>query len=311
MLFNNKMNNPYNYGNTLINKVFKEDYMRRDTRKHEKSVSDKIIMYSMIGGVALVIILIGLLMYSKGLSDDVRQGTYNLGEMANITNDVENTESASTEMGKSVEEAKNEINNTNSTNVNNIENQSNTANNTSKVAINTSNITNANKNTSLNSNSNINNQKGSSTATNAKAKVAETKKELSFSMPVEGEISKDFAKDNLVYSETLKEWITHMGIDIKAEKTTVVKAAESGTIKSIKNDPRYGLTVVIDHGDGYQTIYANLLTSEFVVEGETVEKGQSIGTVGNTAVFEIADEPHLHFEILKDSIPQDPNIYLK
>ena len=130
-------------------------------------------------------------------------------------------------------------------------------------------------------------------------------------MPVDGEISKDFAKDSLVYSETLKEWVTHMGIDIKAEKTTVVKAAESGTIKSIKNDPRYGLTVVIDHGDGYQTIYANLLTSEFVVEGENVEKGQSIGTVGNTAVFEVADEPHLHFEILKESIPQDPNAYLK
>lgn len=54
-----------------------------------------------------------------------------------------------------------------------------------------------------------------------------------------------------------------------------------------------------------------LALSVFVVEGEKVEKGQSIGTVGNTAVFEIADEPHLHFEILKDSIQVDPNIYLK
>ena len=283
--------------------------MRRDTRKHEKSVSDKIIMYSMIGGVALTVILIGLLMYSKNLRDDVRQGTIDLGNMSNITNNtenMENTESASTEMGKSVEEAKNEINTTNSTNSSNTEKQSNTSNTTNKIAINTSNITNTNKNTS--SNSNVNAQ---SKQTNAKAEATETKKELNFSMPVDGEISKDFAKDSLVYSETLKEWVTHMGIDIKAEKTTVVKAAESGTIKSIKNDPRYGLTVVIDHGDGYQTIYANLLTSEFVVEGENVEKGQSIGTVGNTAVFEVADEPHLHFEILKESIPQDPNAYLK
>ena len=283
--------------------------MRRDIRKHEKSVSDKIIMYSMIGGVALTIILIGLLMYSKNLRDDVKQGTIDLGDMANIKNNtenMENTESASTEMGKSIEEAKNEINTTNSTNASNTEKQSNTSNTTNKIAINTSNITNTNKNTS--SNSNVNAQ---SKQTNAKAEATETKKELSFSMPVDGEISKDFAKDSLVYSETLKEWVTHMGIDIKAEKTTVVKAAESGTIKSIKNDPRYGLTVVIDHGDGYQTIYANLLTSEFVVEGENVEKGQSIGTVGNTAVFEVADEPHLHFEILKESIPQDPNSYLK
>lgn len=283
--------------------------MRRDIRKHEKSVSDKIIMYSMIGGVALTVILIGLLIYSKNLRDDVKQGTIDLGDMANITNNTENTESASTEMGKSVEEAKNEINTTNSTNASNTEKQSNTSNTTNKIAINTSNITNTNKTTS--SNSNVNEQDNLSKQTNAKAETTETKKELSFSMPVEGEISKDFAKDSLVYSETLKEWVTHMGIDIKAEKTTVVKAAESGTIKSIKNDPRYGLTVVIDHGDGYQTIYANLLTSEFVVEGENVEKGQSIGTVGNTAVFEVADEPHLHFEILKESIPQDPNSYLK
>lgn len=282
--------------------------MRRDTRKHEKSVSDKIIMYSMIGGVALTVILIGLLMYSKNLRDDVRQGTIDLGDMANITNDtknMENTESASTEMGKSVEEAKNEINTTNSSNVSNTQKQSNTSNTTNKIAINTSNIT------TTNTSSNVNEQRNASKQTNAKAEIIDTKKELSFAMPVEGEISKDFAKDSLVYSETLKEWVTHRGIDIKAEKTTVVKAAESGTVKSIKNDPRYGLTVVIDHGDGYQTIYANLLTSEFVVEGEKVEKGQSIGTVGNTAVFEVVDEPHLHFEILKESIPQDPNAYLK
>ena len=107
--------------------------------------------------------------------------------------------------------------------------------------------------------------------------------------------------DNLVYSNTLQEWTVHTGIDIKADKTTVVKAAEAGTVKTIKNDPRYGLTIIVEHENGFQTVYANLLTSEFVVEGEKVEKGQSLGTVGNTAAFEIADEPHLHFEILKDS----------
>ena len=48
-----------------------------------------------------------------------------------------------------------------------------------------------------------------------------------------------------------------------------------------------------------------------IPEGEKVEKGQSLGTVGNTAAFEIADDAHLHFEILKDSVQVDPNIYLK
>ena len=147
--------------------------------------------------------------------------------------------------------------------------------------------------------------------TTTNTKQVETKRELSFCKPVEGEIVKEFAKDNLVYSNTLQEWVTHLGIDIKAGKTTVVKAAEEGTVKSIKNDPRYGLTIVIEHDDGYQTIYSNLLSSEFVVEGEKVKKEQTIGTVGNTAAFESVDEPHLHFEILKDSIQLDPNIYIK
>ena len=285
-------------GNTCINKVFKEDYMRRNARmknKESKVLSDKIIIYSMIGVAILAVILIGLLMYSKSLSDEVREGTMSLEQMANIAgNDTENTESASTEIGKSVEESKNEINTTNevqnTTSTNNtitnnvIQNKTNTTSNTNNIA----------------------------SATNTtKATNTETAKELSFEMPVDGEISREYAKDNLIYSETLKEWVTHMGIDIKAEKTTVVKAAEAGTVKSIKNDPRYGLTIVIEHDNGFQTVYSNLLTSEFVIEGEKVEKGQSIGTVGNTAIFEIADEPHLHFEILKDSIQVDPSIYLK
>lgn len=129
--------------------------------------------------------------------------------------------------------------------------------------------------------------------------------------PVEGEILKGFAIDNLVYSETLQEWIVHKGIDIKAARTTVVKAAEEGKVVAIKNDPRYGLTVIIEHRNGLKTIYSNLLTTEFVKEGEEVIKGQSLGTVGNSAAFEIADEPHLHFEMTKDEETVDPTLYLK
>ena len=141
--------------------------------------------------------------------------------------------------------------------------------------------------------------------------VEEPVKPLEFVYPVEGEILKSFAMENLVFSETLQEWVVHKGIDIKAPRTTIVKAAEEGTVKSIKNDPRYGLTVIIEHREGYKTIYSNLLTTEFVTEGEEVTKGQSIGTVGNSAAFEIADEPHLHFEMLKDDVTVDPTVYLK
>lgn len=278
--------------------------MRRDSRNQKSSINNNIMTYSIIGGAVLLVVLIGALIYSKSLSDNVKQGTLKLGEMANSINNntivTENTESASTEMGKSIEEAKEEVENTTNSSVEN---------NTTSSSIGTTNSTTANNSNAI---TNINKTPNTTVNTNAKAEEEkETKKELSFIMPVDGEKSKEYARDNLLYSETLQEWTTHLGIDIKAEKTTVVKAAESGTVKSIKNDPRYGLTIVIDHGDGYQSIYANLLTSEFVVEGENVEKGQSIGTVGNTAVFEIADEPHLHFEILKDSVQVDPNLYIK
>lgn len=285
--------------------------MRRDRRgkNDNKKVQDKITMYSIIGVAALVVILVGLLIYSKSLSDNVQNGAIDLEGMAkqneqNLQNIQNNTNSASvsTEIGKSVEESKNEI--ANNTNVNT--SVKNNANNTT----NTDNKTNISKQNTSTTNSKNTNTKTETTNKTADSKATENK-ELSFEKPVDGEIVKEYAKDNLIYSNTLQEWTTHLGIDIKADKTTVVKSAEAGKVKSIKNDPRYGLTIVIEHDNGYQTVYSNLLSSEFVVEGEKVEKGQSIGTVGNTAAFEIADEAHLHFEILKDSIQVDPNIYLK
>ena len=123
---------------------------------------------------------------------------------------------------------------------------------------------------------------------------------MKFVAPLKGEVIREFAKDSLVYSDTLEEWITHTGVDVKADKTSVVKASAKGTVSAIKNDPRYGLTVIVEHEGGYKSVYANLLTAEFVVEGESVEEGQTIGTVGNSSSFEIADEYHLHFEIIKD-----------
>lgn len=263
------------------------------------------------GGVGiLAIIVIGLLMYSHKIKENVKDETMSLEKMTTVIGENNNsteknnteTESASTELGKTVEESKNEINEKNNTE-NNTTNTNNTSN---KVNKNTKskNITN---NTNVNSSTSVK----STTTVPKEEKNAEQKQTLAFQKPVEGDIMQEYAQENLVYSKTLEEWTTHNGIDIKADKTTVVKAAEAGTVKSIKNDPRYGLTIVIEHDSTYQTVYSNLLTSEFVVEGEKVEKGQSIGTVGNSAVFEVADEPHLHFEILKNSIQVDPNIYLK
>ena len=283
---------------------------RNNRRMKEMSTSDKIILYSTIGVIILAVIITALFIYSKKLNDDVRNSTMSLEDMANLTNNTsQESESASTKIGKSVEEAENEINSTNNTNSINSANTSNRINSNTTNTSNSANNTNNSNINNVNATNNINT--ANSVTTSTENQESETKKELSFERPVESEIVREYAKDSLIYSETLQEWTTHTGIDIKADKTTVVKAAEAGTIKSIKNDPRYGLTIVIEHDDQYQTIYSNLLTSEFVVEGEKVEKGQAIGTVGNTAVFEIADEPHLHFEIWKDSLPVDPTTLMK
>ena len=194
------------------------------------------------------------------------------------------TENVSTEIGKTVDEAqKEETNKTNTTNTN-------TTPNTPKQTENATNVKEQN--------------------VDKTEKTEEVKKQITFAKPAEGEIIGEFAKDNLVYSETLKEWITHTAVDIKTDKTSVIKAAADGIVKTIVNDPRYGLTVIIEHDDGYQTVYSNLLTAEFVVEGEEVKQGQAIGTAGNTAVFESGMECHLHFELMKDNEYVDPTIYI-
>lgn len=282
--------------------------MRRDIRKNNKDeMSMKIIKYSAIAVAILTIIVFGVLIYSKKLNDTVKEGTLTGEQLSSILNNTasqtENTESASSEIGKSVNELSNELNTNN-----------NVANNSNLNDKNSSGTTNKNAETKSNNvltTNNINSNTTTETNSKTEEKVETKSIELNFVRPVDGDIVRDFAVDSLVYSNTLQEWTTHTGIDIKADKTTVVKSAESGIVKTIKNDPRYGLTVIVEHENGFQTVYSNLLTSEFVVEGEKVEKGQSIGTVGNTAAFEIADEPHLHFEILKDSVQVDPNIYLK
>ena len=291
---------------------------RRGKSIIEEDVGAKIIKYITIGIGVLSVIVIGLLVYSKSLNEKVRSESLSSEQIANIVNNVannESTESASLDIGRSINEVANELNSTN--NVNN--NQTNTSTNTSNSL---NNLNTSNVNTTTNSaktesstvkeqTNNANENDNNTNVTQETSAQSENNQEVSFQKPVEGDIVKEFAKDNLVYSNTLEEWTTHSGIDIKADKTTVVNSAEAGTVKSIKNDPRYGLTIIVEHSGGYETVYSNLLTSEFVVEGEKVEKGQALGTVGNTAAFEIADEPHLHFEILKDSEAIDPSIYIK
>lgn len=129
-------------------------------------------------------------------------------------------------------------------------------------------------------------------------------------MPVYGNIICDYALDNLIYSKTMEDWRVHKGIDIAAARGTAVKAVANGVVSDMRNDPRLGNTVVIDHENGFKTVYSNLASLDLVLPNQIISQGDIIGSVGDTAAFEIALEPHLHFEVLKSNILVDPKIYL-
>lgn len=276
--------------------------MRRRNRRqffNEERETKKIVIISLsVLIIAVVAFIITFLIYNNFLDKNIEMAKTNKSSITELMNINEQSSSqASSSIGKSVNEAKGESGQTNGEQ-NNVE--------VNKIAINTSNMEKETKENTI---------KANETQENV-VKQPEVKKEEkvpdpTFIKPVEGEISVEFAKDTLIYSNTLKEWVTHMGVDIKADKATVVKASAEGTVKSIKNDPRYGITVVVEHVNGFKTIYSNLLTAEFVSEGENVKKGQTLGTVGNTATFEIADASHLHFEMQKNDTNLDPTLYIK
>lgn len=128
--------------------------------------------------------------------------------------------------------------------------------------------------------------------------------------PLKGEVLTAFSVDQLVYSETLGDWRTHDGMDIAADAGTKVLAASGGKVISVTEDALMGTTVVLDHGDGYQTTYASLQAKPTVAKGDTVTAGQVIGAVGATAAAESAQGPHLHFTVSKDGDAVDPEAYL-
>ncbi len=125
-------------------------------------------------------------------------------------------------------------------------------------------------------------------------------------MPVQGELITEFTKDKLVYSETLEEWRGHSGIDIKAELGTGVVAVLDGSVSKAYEDSLWGKTIVLDHGDGLETIYSNLATLEMVEVGIEVRQGDNISIIGKSAQIESLMEDHLHFEVTKNQKTADP-----
>lgn len=123
-------------------------------------------------------------------------------------------------------------------------------------------------------------------------------------------ITNPYSMDKLIYSVTLDQYMTHSGVDIEAPEDTQVLAIADGTVTSIYNDGRYGTSIEITHPNRLISIYSNLSTSEMVEIGDVVTKGQIIGGVGSTGLFESSEPSHLHFEIIKAGAYVNPCDYI-
>ncbi len=100
---------------------------------------------------------------------------------------------------------------------------------------------------------------------------------------------------------------SHPGMDIAVPMDTPIRAAGGGVVAQTGFDPEYGLFAIINHPDGYQTLYGH--ASRIVVQaGDSVEAGQVIGLSGSTGR---STGPHLHFEIRRDGKSIDPRTLVK
>ena len=136
------------------------------------------------------------------------------------------------------------------------------------------------------------------------------KQKIKTSAPVSGETVYGYAMETLSYNQTTRDWRVHDGVDIAAEAGTKVCAAAAGQVYTVYEDDTMGMTVVIRHEDGYVTCYSSLSEEVAVKAGDTVECGQTIGYVGNSALLENAIGDHVHFSVTCNDEPMDPAEFL-
>lgn len=135
-------------------------------------------------------------------------------------------------------------------------------------------------------------------------------KEVRYRLPIAGELQKNFSTEELMWDETMQDWRTHNGVDIASEPGDEIVTAAPGTVVEAYKDETYGFTVKVQHDDGVVTVYKNL--EKLVVEKDDIlDEGQMIGTVGNSGSFEMAQKPHLHFEMIVEDKNINPLDFIK
>lgn len=131
-----------------------------------------------------------------------------------------------------------------------------------------------------------------------------------FIMPIEGEIAEGFSGNNLIFNSALGDWRTHNGIDIVSDSEAYALAAADGLIKDVYSD-YYGNTVVISHSNGFETLYACLKNIDGIEVGQSIKQGDRLSTLSEVCTGENVTKPHLHFEIIKQGQPVNPEEKIK
>jgi murein DD-endopeptidase MepM/ murein hydrolase activator NlpD len=125
-----------------------------------------------------------------------------------------------------------------------------------------------------------------------------------FKYPIRGRLTSPFGWRNDPISGVRRY---HNAVDLAAPQGTRINAAQDGTITKVGYNATYGNFVIIDHGGGYQTMYAHMHRVS-VKRGARISQGNKIGEVGTTGY---STGPHLHFSIYKNNKPINPLEFLK
>ena len=141
--------------------------------------------------------------------------------------------------------------------------------------------------------------------------VSTAPEEFELALVASGTIAKGHDATIQVWSETMGDYRVHLGIDIATSEGAPVYAAADGKVEKIWDAALMGRCIAISHEGKIYTFYKNLNSTlaEGIEEGATVQCGQKIGSVGNTAIAELADEPHLHLEMTVNGLAVDPRDY--
>jgi murein DD-endopeptidase MepM/ murein hydrolase activator NlpD len=99
----------------------------------------------------------------------------------------------------------------------------------------------------------------------------------------------------------------HPGLDIAVQQSTYIRAAGAGTVVEAGEDSIYGHFIRIDHGGGFETLYAHA-SQLLVAKGKQVARQEMIALSGNSGK---STAPHLHFEIRQNGVPVDPRRYVR